>query len=203
MKPKIKFGFIDILLCILLVVALAVNIWAYTPKEADAVEKEKIVSHIPDATGSSKGSSASGEYLKALSPDDLEGKWEAKMVMYSDMEMVIPYATYEMEFNISHEVDKEYAISVTTKDSRYADVSVNPDVPPEGFAPALIEGEIFAELDENGMFSFKFSVEEEKVFSIAFMQEEGVLTGTAYRMSNARIPEEEMYTYLVMTKCFK
>jgi hypothetical protein len=199
MKPQTKFGVFDIVLCVLLAAGLAVNIWAYLPRgEAKA---SPATSRKPDTPGNTQAGGIRGGYLSGLSSDILEGEWDADMIMYSDTDQKIPYAIYELVFDIRHESGDSYSVSVTTAGSRFADASVNPDVPPEGFAPSLIEDEAFAELGESGSLKFWFSYEEDNVFSILFKREEdGTLTGIAYQTPDTGLPEGGMYTYLTLTK---
>ncbi|NLE12734.1 MAG: hypothetical protein GX628_03535 [Clostridiales bacterium] len=199
MKPKIKFGVFDIVLCVLLATALAVNIWAYLPR--GEAQYSPPASRKPDSPGVSEADGVRGGYLSELSPDILEGEWDADMIMYSDSDQKIPYAIYELVFDIAHESGDSYSVRVTTADSRFADASVNPDVPPEGFAPALIDDEAFAELGENGSLEFWFSYSEDNVFSIFFKREEdGALTGMAYQTPDTGLPEGGMYTCLTLAK---
>ncbi len=206
MKPPIKFGFIDIVLCVLLAAGLFVNIWAYLPRgEARAAPEASHGASPPPAssyeTVAPEASQTFGGYLTELTPDILEGEWDADMILYSDGERALPYSIYELVFDIRHLSGDSYSVGVTTWDSRFADASVNPDVPPAGFAPALIEDEAFAEADGNGTLRFHFSFDAENVFAIPLAYgQNGVLTGTAYQTPETGLPEGGMHTVLTLTK---
>ncbi|MGI5870049.1 MAG: hypothetical protein ACOX9C_11470 [Kiritimatiellia bacterium] len=199
MKPQVKFGVFDIVLCMLLAAGLAVNIWAYLPRGEAQVSPP--TSRKPDAPQASQANGAPSGYLGKLSPDILEGEWDANMVKYSDSDRKMPYAIYKLALNVRHESGDSYSVLVTTEDSRFADASVNPNVPPKGFAPALIKDEASAELGENGSLKFWFSFEKDNVFRIFFKREKGgALTGVAYQILDTGLPEDKMYAFFTLAK---
>lgn len=208
MKPKFKFELVDILLSVFLIIAISVNIWAYWPKRVPSPgpasgQVETLPNSKPEESGNESkepDSNSREEKPAVLSSANLEGTWNADLIYYSDTKQELPYAYYELIFTFKHKAENDYHVEITTAKSRYADSDLNPDVPPEGFAPSLITDNTFARLEQDEILYFSFSFEPENIFKVSLQKENGNIIGRAYQAPETGLPEDQMCAYLELKK---
>lgn len=169
MKPKIRFGVFDIILCFLLAAAVGVNVYAFAGDAiGDALSRGKSDKYDYELNGNAVPMAASD-----VNAGLLNGTWTVNLFLCEDDEFDSYYLWCEMRAAVTESVTDVYSLEFTTTAAEYGDGSS------EGIA--AISGGVTATVT-GGVMAFQLPGVQDTVFHLDFWTVDGEAAGVAYEV---------------------